>query len=380
MFAEFMVLAALQLGPFFELRPDCLAVRPFYSREGDATDVCWPLFTAHRDWWRFAWLAAGHRGGDGSRHFSFLPFWFSGDDPKTGGYWAFFPFYGRHPHFALVYDLEFALWPVWMRYRMPRPSAGGWMTSNAVLFPLVSWRSDGSWGCWPFYGVNHQRESDHRYVLWPLVTWARYRDDRDTAGGGYSWMVWPFYGRVRRAYERQDSFLPPFFSVATARNRRNRDQFANSFPESFRLRCPWPFFEYESVRGVKERISVWPFYERQVNYDYGNGERTSSVTRFGWKLVELYDRETRVFPFYVRSRGAEDGSVRDYLRVWPFWESSAEGAERRSRALALIPIRWAPSVERNWAKFWSLYERRENPLYTEHSMLFGIVNWRTSRD
>lgn len=382
MLAECLVLASLQIGPFFEKRSDCLAVRPFYSEERGEVDVLWPLFTAHRDWWRFAWFVEGHRGGDGSRHFSVMPFWFSGTDPKAGDYWAFFPFWGRHPHFALMYDIDFVLWPVWMRYRMPRPSQGEWMTTNAVLFPFVSWRSDGSWGFWPFYGVNHQRESDHRYALWPLVTWAKYRDDRDTAGAGSSWMVWPFYGRVRRTRERQDSLLPPFFSVATAwGGGRSYDQTVNSGPASFRLRCPWPFFEYESVLGVKERLSVWPFYERQVNFAFGTGERSSSVTRFGWKLVELYDNETRVFPFYVHSWGvARTGGERDYLRVWPFWEAEREGEVTSARTLSLVPIRWVPAVARNWSKFWTLYERRSNPLYTDHSLLWGLINWRSPKD
>lgn len=369
MFAECLLLAAFQIGPFFERSETLTAVRPFYAAEGEVTDVLWPVFTEHRDWWSFLILVnwQRHVNPDGYQ-FSIVPFWFNGRNGDET-YAGLFPIYGRHPHLMMLYDFEFALWPVWMRYRIPR--GRDWLETNSVLFPFVSWRSDGSWSFWPFYGVNHQRESDHRYALWPIVTWAKYRDDRDTAGAGSSWMVWPFYGRVRRARERQDSLLPPFFSIATAwGGGRSYDQTVNSGPASFRLRCPWPFFEYESVLGVKERLSVWPFYERQVNFDYRTGERSSSVTRFGWKLVELYDDETRVFPFWA--------SGRDHMRVWPFYETErrADGATE-SRVLSLVPIRWVPSIDRNWSKFWTLYETVSCPLYVDHSLLWGLIRWRT---
>ena len=161
------------------------------------------------------------------------------------------------------------------------------MTTNSVLFPFFSWRSDGAWSFWPLYGVNYQRESDHRYALWPFVTWASYREDRDTADAGSSWMVWPLFSQVTRERECQTSLIPPFFSFASSYSRRLGE---DGFPvaSSVRIRCPWPFVEYERTP-ARRRTSVWPFYERVVDLDYSNGGTSSSVTRFGWKLVELYD-------------------------------------------------------------------------------------------
>ena len=380
MFAELLLAAAFQIGPFYQQKPDYVAVRPFFAHEGETTDVLWPVFTAHRDWWSFCrivnWQARPET--DGSQ-FTVLPFWFNGRDPETGAYAGLFPIYGHHPHVGLMYDLDFCLWPLWTSYRMPRVfrDADGterreWLMSRSVLFPFVSWRSDGAWSVWPLYGVNHQRESDHRYVLWPLVTWASYRDDRDTAGEGYSWTVWPLYGRVRRRYERQDSYLPPFFSFAYAFNKRRfgPDGEMHSGPDSIRIRCPWPFFEYEKTSS-HERLSVWPFYEKARTLAYADGSETASVTRFGWKLVEIYDDEVRVFPFYASGRG--------HRRVWPFWESEEERGWTESRVLSLVPIRWVPQIDRNWAKFWTFYEAKSCPLYTDHSLLWGIIRWRTRK-
>jgi len=375
-FAELLLAATFQIGPFYEQRPadDYLAVRPFYAHEGDVDDVLWPVFTSHRDWWRFCFFLHYQNQDDGGWQFDFIPLWFNGHKPQRGesaaeDYWGLFPIYGHHPHILLMYDIDFALWPVWTRYRMPRPSEGKWLTTNTVLFPFFSWRDDGAWSFWPLYGINHQRESDHQYALWPIVTWANYREDRDTAGEGSSWMVWPLYGQIRRARERQDLFIPPFFSW-TETYSKSWAAHGNSAPE-MRLRCPWPIFEWES-NARRSRLSIWPLYERVDWRSYDKGDAAGSVTRFGWKLVELYDNETRVFPFWTSRK---DDS---YFRLWPFWETEAmKDGSSKSRLLGLFPMRWVPSVDRNWSKFWTFYEKETNPVCTYHSLLWGIIRWRT---
>lgn len=380
MLSNLLLAAAFQVGPFYQQKPaeDYFALRPFFAREGEVTDVCWPIFTKHRDWWSFCLLMQGQDHADGEDYqFSLSPIWFNGKDAEKGRYAGLFPLGGYHPHVGMMYDFKFVLWPLWHQYRMPRTiyrdgvREETWMTSNAVLFPFVSWRSDGAWSMWPVYGVNYQRESDHRYVLWPLITWADYRADRDTAGAGYSWMVLPFYGRVRRQYERQDSFLPPFFSLASSWSKRppNPDEPLHSCPD-IRVRCPWPLVEWESS-STRRRISIWPFYERDVLLDYREGKETAHVTRFGWKLVELYDDETRVFPFWA--------SGRDHFRLWPLWESETKDGITYNRTLALMPIRWVPQIDRNWAKFWTLYENVSHPDHTDHSLFWGIIRWRTHK-
>lgn len=367
MVSSIILAFAFQVGPLYQQKSDYVALRPLVAVEDDVTDVAWPVFTCHRDWWRFCYIANWQDSGEEDWQFTLLPIWFNG---KSDGesYWGFFPLWGHHPHVLMMYDFNFALWPLWTHYKMPRGRT--WLETNTILFPFFSWRSDGAWSIWPVYGLNHQRESDHRYVLWPIVTWASYRDDRDTAGEGYSWMVWPLYGQVRRKEEKQDLFIPPFFSWVETYS-KSWAALGNSGPET-RLRCPWPFFEWESnVR--RSRLSIWPLYERVDFRSYSGGKKAGSVTRFGWKLVELYDDETRVFPFWASGRG--------HLRIWPFWESEErENGFADSRFLALFPIRWVPAVDRNWAKFWTLYESSSCPLYTEHSLLWGIIRWRTDKN
>jgi hypothetical protein len=367
-----LLIASLQIGPFFEKSDESfIAVRPFYSETcGVSTDILWPLFTYHRDWWRFAYIVnySESRMGKDGYMFSVLPFWFNGRDEKKGSFAGLFPIYGRHPHLIGMYDFEFALWPLWMSYSTPRSSEKTWMKTHSILFPFVSWRSDGSWNVWPIYGYGKKRESDHRYALWPFVTWASYKKDRDTPGEGSSWMVFPFYGNVSRERENAHFILPPFFSRSIANGRLG---------ESYKLRCPWPFFEYEKTP-VKSRISVFPFYENVSLRQYEDKQNLAGVTRYGWRLVEIYRNkdgqieESRVFPFWV--------SNEKYFRFWPFWESSADkNGNFKKRFLSLIPIRWSPAIDANWAKFWTLYECDEKDGVSNHSLLWGIIRWRTGK-
>jgi hypothetical protein len=366
---NFLLALSIQIGPFYEQRDDFVALRPFWSKEEEKTDVLWPVYTSHRDWWRFCWAVHSQWSDDGESQFSVIPLWASGTGRDGSSYAGLFPVYGSHPHFLMMYDWRYCMWPVWMSYRKKRPSTGEWLETDAVLFPFFHWRSDGSWGAWPIYGYGRQRESDHRYILWPLVTWASYREDRDTAGEGISWMVWPLLGRVHRSREKQHLFLPPFFSWAEADSSRTGLSDRNT-PDT-RLRCPWPFFEQESsVR--RKRVSVFPFYERVTDFSRTSREIENSVTRFGWRLVELYPSETRVFPFWK--------SGKDHFRFWPFYETYSKGGVSKSRALALCPVTWVDSIDRNWAKFWTFYERERSGASSKHSLLWGLIEWRTSDD
>ncbi len=361
MFAELLLATAFQVGPFYEQKDEAFALRPFVSREGEVTDVLWPLFTSHRDWWRCLFVLH-EQSNDKGWQFDLLPlFWVGREEENVYG--GLFPLYGTHPHVLFLDRLSFVLWPLYTRYEnLPRN-----LTTHAVLWPFFHWRDDGSFGVWPLYVSNHQRESFHQTALWPLVTWARYEEDRDTAGAGSSWMLWPLYGQVRRRRESQHLVLPPLFSYARTLSTRGEE-------EGVRVRAPWPLFEYERTPR-RTRLSVFPFYERLDHHTYEAESSTSSITRFGWKLVELYPDETRVFPFWV---SRSDGS---YFRLWPFWETTRgeDGAEQ-TRVLSLFPIRHVPVVDRNWAKFWTFYESRSAGGETRHSLLWGLIQWTTSDD
>lgn len=362
MLSKLLLAVAFQIGPFYQQGEDgSVALRPIYSSTQDTTDVLWPVFTAHRDWWRFC-FAAHYLENDHGYQFSLFPLWWNGTKDDSS-YFGLFPIWGSHPHILGLNDASFVLWPLYHSYTTPR--ADKKLRSHSVLFPFFHWREDGSWGVWPLYVKNNSRGSVHETALWPFVTWASYSEDRDTSGEGFSLMVWPLFGRIDRAREKQILFIPPFFSHAEVGDPKKPSRYG------MRVRCPWPFFEYESTI-QRSRLSIFPFYEYVENKRYSDGAVEDVTRRFGWRLVEILPNETRVFPFWVKSA--------EYFRLWPFWETKEENGVARSRFLSLFPIRHVPAVDRNWAKFWTFYEREEDPLGVSHSLLWGFIRWSTLKD
>ena len=392
-------------GPFFEYRraigpnpkggsrEDRLrtfwAFRPFYSQvrapETTERDFLWPLATSHSRedamWWRAFFIAYGDSrdGLEPSWSFNLLPLFFCGDERRSGGYWGLFPIYGTHPHFLLMDDWRFVLWPIWMDYSVKGTGHG------AVLWPIVTWKNNdtATVGVWPVFSHARLRESDHWYALWPIATWASYDEDRDTAGYGYSWMFWPLCGQVERAREEQLLFLPPFFSWTRT-------------PHVRRWRLPWPFVDIE-LGSRRDRISVWPFYEHLNGYPYSDANAAAAdrkpderTRRYLWLVVEDTELETEetletrfnFFPFWTSERRyvkKPDGTRREvssFTRVWPFWRSETEHGFTRRRVLDLVPIRHAEGLDRNWSPFWTFWSSESvEGGTTDHSLFWNIITW-----
>ena len=397
-------------GPFFEYRraigpnpvggsrEDRLrtfwAFRPFYAQvrapETTERDFLWPIATCHSRedalWWRAFFIAYGddREGREPSWSFNLLPIFFCGSDRLDRGYWGLFPLYGTHPHFLLMDDWRFVLWPLWMDYDVKNVHHG------AVLWPIVTWKENdtATVGVWPIFSHARLRESDHWYALWPLATWARYDEDRDTSGAGYSWMFWPLCGHVSRARETQYLFLPPFFSYTQT-------------PHVRRWRLPWPLVDVE-LGSRRNRISVWPFYEHLDGFPYTSADtppdaRTPDerTRRYLWLFAEDTElttdttHETRfsIFPFWTyerRQAKGKDGVWREtssFLRIWPFWRSETEHGRTRRRVLDLVPIRHAEGLDRNWSPFWTFWTSESlRGGSTDHSLLWNIITWTSTGD
>ena len=392
-------------GPFFEYRraigpnpsggsrEDRLrtfwAFRPFYSQvrapETTERDFLWPVGTCHSRedamWWRAFFIAYGdsREGIEPSWSFNLLPIFFCGEDRLSGGYGGLFPIYGRHPHFLLMDDWRFVLWPIWMDYSVKGKDHA------AVLWPIVTWKCDdtATAGVWPLFSHARRRESDHWYALWPIATWATYDEDRDTSGEGFSWMFWPLCGQVDRVRETQALFLPPFFSWTQT-------------PHVRRWRVPWPLVDVE-LGTLRNRVSVWPFYERIDGFPYSGAAKSGGekkvdehTRRYLWLFVEdteletdtTYETRFSVFPFWTSERRYvknQDGSRREvssFTRIWPFWRSEYDRGLTRRRALDLVPIRHAEGLDRNWSPFWTFWSSEHlDGGSTDHSLIWNIITW-----
>jgi hypothetical protein len=145
---------------------------------------------------------------------------------------------------------------------------------------------------------------------------------------------------------------------------------------------PWPFVKIDDSDTERKRI-FWPFYGQALGEDrtYYSG---------GWILFTYEDmrlkgqrfERTRLFPFYAHETTYKNDSngkemERDnYLRLWPFFTWQRTPNYSHLRTLELNPIRYAGGIERNWAPFWTFYERSETAEEIEHDALWGILNLR----
>ena len=383
------VASRFRLGPFYERRvmedgSTFTAVRPFYSRSTDAvaresvTDSLWPLATFHRSddqsWWRV--LVAfgddlGIQNPDAGWTVGVFPLWLQGRSRLGEDYWALFPLYGHIPHFWLMEDLSFVLFPLYLRYEVAARER------EYYLWPVVSRleerEDERRTSVWPFYGYKDTPREETRYVLWPFWVDTVYKDVDKYSNPGSAWMLFPIAGQVAREHEQQWLAVPPFISHALT-------------PKADRWRVPWPFVQWQTA-GDERSHTFWPFYS----------DRLSEDTRYfsgGWFL---FSREKsrlpngrvermRIFPFYVNESTyavGKDGAEyerENYLRVWPLFSRVRTPGASRFRTLDLSPVRHVGGLDRNWAPFWTLYERSSLESEVEHDALWGIINFRLSAE
>lgn len=378
------VVSRFRVGPFFEHRATrggatFWALRPFYSRVSDpacdtrVADVVWPLGTFHREreqsWWRLL-LAYGSDSDvnreDSAWKAALFPLYFQGRTRGGEDYWALFPVYGHIPHMLFMDDIDFTLFPLYLNYEVNR------VEREYYLWPVVSRMEPEPGvtrtGLFPLYGRTQRKESSHLYAFWPFWTSAVYDSPRNP---GSSWMLFPVCGRVDRGKEQQWLAVPPFFSHAKT-------------DSAERWRMPWPFYE-RVVTTNSARRSYWPFY--------GDDQSGDDRRRYAaWPLAETFTltskgrrtERSRFFPLYVGETVSEkdpDGAWRvkeTYTRLWPLYSRASDAGGSTLRALELSLIRYSGGIERNWAPFWTLYERREQGGVVSHDALWGLL--RCSRD
>lgn len=346
------------------------AVRPLWAswnHEGDALrrrDILWPVGTQTRRLDQSSWRFLLAYGTDwdvtdpGSRYrFWVLPFYFQGRDARGESYLGVFPFGGSVHEMFFWDELDFVLFPLFLRSRMKETEA------VSVLWPVFS-RTEGPGlergRVFPFYGYS-EREGFGRkeFVLWPFWTSVRY-DRRGMQGAG--WILFPVTGHLKTGDQESWWVLPPLFRVHRG-------------AEQTRVFGPWPFVQME--QGETDKFYVWPLY----------GRKTIGETRKDFFLWPLGSHETQRGPFVTKKKtffvpvyqsfreaDAETGeTVSSYRKVWPLFSHSyrREGPARRTVFPDLNLFRAGP-VERNWAPFWHLYRREQVGAAVDTEVLWGF--------
>ncbi len=375
------------LGPLFEFTTDedgrrFWAVRPFFSNTVDpeaektVQDGLWPVFhrSTFRDesfWWFLTAVGMNRdiRDSDSQSRLWILPFFFQGRDRQGEDYWAVFPFGGSIHDFLGRDEIDFALWPLWIR------SSVNYVETTDVLFPIFS-RTEGKgierWRVFPFYGQSKHRDRFFKqFILWPFWTRAEYYYE-GSSGSGY--ILFPLFGRIDLEDQESWLVLPPFIRVQKGQrmNLVNAPwpfvQYASGEQEKLYL---WPLWGSKEMHGTWSRFFLWPIFWRQ-HFDRGD-----AVTKRFLGLPFLYFDTTR-----PRGGGPAEGGDPDpdslSRKIWPFFSYRAEEDAARFRLLDLWPLKQTPAIERNYAPLWTLYRWERVGEAREQELLWGL--WHARRD
>jgi hypothetical protein len=416
-------------GPFFyhthmELGTTW-AVPPLFSftswLEGDGAefDLFYPVLTYDRYGEEYRWQLlqllsfAGGRDQDSSRRrrFTLYPFYFQQRSTDAEeNYTALFPVYGHLQNRFARSEIDFVLWPLYLK-TIRRPPASslpddpflnlggrflsarrGDVTTYNYVYPIFHWRTGEGlqgWQVWPLLG--HEKKivtsktnnwgdpelspgHEHWFALWPFY----YHLHRGigSANPDHDWAVVPFYRAQRSPLRDSTSYgIPLGVTITDDRARRYREWSA-----------PWPFIVF--ARGEGKTINrVWPLF--------GQGEAAGLESNFylwpGYhyrrKQGETLDRRrTRILVFlaaHTKETNKETAKTKTRTDVWPLYthRRDFDGRTRLQIFAPLEPILSASkSMERNYSPLWSVWRAEENPVTgaTSQSLLWNLYRRETT--
>jgi hypothetical protein len=367
------------MGPFFERTTSSngmtmLAVRPFYSKVTDPAgrrerkDFLWPVAVSRtlkqEHQWRFLLMYYHDFDiNDPTSRYRFVvfPVYFQGRDAHKQRYAAVFPIGGTIHEYLWRDRIAFVLFPLWARHSINE------VVTTDVLWPVFS-RTEGKgiyrFRIFPFYARSFHRDKfEKRFYMWPIFTWARYKDP---GHAGTAYIVWPLWGRVKLDDERTWMVLPPLFRFSKG------ERMDYSY-------YPWPFIQHS--RGLVEKIYLWPFWgEKRMHGVY----RSFILWPIFWDVrVDRgrdLDRMRLGIPFYYSATKFEKQKGPDgrrpvravYRKIWPLFSWQRDEDESRFRMLELWPLRNTGPVERLYTPFWTLYERTRFGENVDHEFLWGL--------
>lgn len=374
------------LGPFFERTSGeedlaLLATRPLYStvedpaRDRSLDDFAWPVGTSRtirdENQWRFLiFFGFNHTTNDpGERYRTWLfPFYFQGRDASGDTYRALFPLGGTIKDFVGRDEVSFALFPLYSTSALKDIS-----TVN-FLWPFISKTTSDNdrirrGRVFPFYGYNrHEGKFDKQFILWPFYTDVDYYYE-GSRGSGH--ILFPLYGWMNLESEKTLWLLPPFFRFTEGRDKDI-------------VHAPWPFYQRRLSDTVDLRY-VWPLWGRKT---IEQRETHFALWPIFWTETDQRpDEEVNRFiaaPFFshtaVRAKNTnevEEGRAEAEVlarrhKLWPLYSYRRDGDVSRFRFVELWPFAEAPAVERNWAPFWTLYERQASEDHVDTEILWGL--------
>ena len=419
------------LGPFFSCEQKDSqhqwAVPPLFSHTVDPEtdfeefDLAYPLLTYDRFGaeYRFqlfqllSFAGGQNQDENSSRRFSLFPLYFQQRSPDpTQNYTAVFPFYGKLRNRLFRSEIDFLMWPLYMRTKR-RPAATtavaddpflalphryqqaqrGDITTYNFMYPFFHLRyGEGleGWQLWPLSGYERKEITtktnewddvetipgeEKRFVLWPFFfDWNR---EIGTDNPEHQQVLLPFYSYLRSPQRDSTSYLWPLFTFTDDRARKYREWGA-----------PWPLIGVARGEG-KTTTRFWPLFSRAHNTNLQSDFYLWPLYKYNRLHSEPLDRERTRILFFLYSEVTEQNTATgDALRrkdLWPLftYRRDFSGNERLQVLSVLEPL--LPnnkSIERDYSPLWSLWRSEKNATTgaTSQSLLWNLYRRDTTPD
>jgi len=397
-------------GPFFydEQRgpQGTWAIPPLLSSPSDPEtdwrefDLAYPILTYDRfgQEYRFQFLqlisfsGGGMQTGETKDRFTLFPFYFQQRSADSNqNYTALWPLYGNLRNRFLRDEIDFALWPLYVKtIRRPGQGAAGadeylplsnsWahcrrgdITTYNFVAPIFHLRyGDGlsGWQFWPLVG--HEQKDittrtnswgdaetvpghERTFALWPIMM-DQTRDIGTTNTSHFKAFI-PFYTSLRSRARDSTSYLWPFGLTLT--EDRARDYRQTDFL--------WPIFSYARGEG-KTTTRFWPLFSQSRNATLERNFYLWPLFKFSRTHADPLDRSRTQILFFLYSDAREKNTAtgKDSRRVdlWPLFSHVREkdGNTRLQLFSLLEPIfSSSKSIERNYSPLWSVWRTEHNP-------------------
>ncbi len=318
--------------------------------------------------------------GVGKKYFILLPLIFYAKNSqvhlpfylrKEQNFAAFVPFYGKFTNFLGKKYMEFILFPLYVK------SEKEGMTSLSFLWPFTGiyyGEKIGGFKLWPLFAytkkINKENKEQKKfYYLWPLGHHIRYPESARSKdptiidmffplfinynkGENKIDYYFPFWGRKQTKYQTTNSYLFPllmltkntkynYFQYRILGIILNRKKGENN--NEFQL---LNIFGYKTKPNYKRAYILWPIFSK-LQDDYKN----------------YTFKRTYLFPFYLNQKNIQkDGTITTKSFFLPFMgKFQNKDKEKKIRNLWMWWYTDNDSLERNWAPFWTFYEKTIKP-------------------
>ena len=291
---------------------------------------------------------------------------------------AWFPIGGRVIELFSFEQVDFALWPLYMRTEQQG------RTSYHFPFPFLMVRTGpdgGGWRVWPLVGHSWVDDRyDRWFAIWPVFNYNRENLKSSPRYHERQWTIFPLYGYRGQGTWSSHTVLWPFFGYA-------------SDPQTgfWAFDGPWPLVRLQfpgderlvalpNKQGNVTRIRFWPFWSV---YE-GDGMVSSW---YAWPLVnsrteEYVDGRRKAFtvvPFWSQwDRSYDDGSSASVRKLWPLYQVHRRGETRSYLFPQLSPFWYWPDLDEHYAWIYALYSADHGPEVTKERVLWGL--WRREHD